>query len=142
MSRRRLHVLSHVLCGCLPVVFLIGCGSGDGLERRAIFGTVANADPRASELPVSGSISFRPAAGVAGPSANTGVDKGSFRFDDETGPVAGPHRVVIQLNFAKPGLTKDPLAQTPKSAPGIQTRWEFDTVVPDDGSLELNFALE
>jgi hypothetical protein len=69
---------------------LPGC-RGEATNRQAVYGNVT-ADGKAVE---QGSISFYPAANHSGPVANAGISGGKYAFTAETGPAAGPYRVVV-----------------------------------------------
>ena len=70
----------------------MGCGSGDGLPRQPISGTVTlDGQPLAT-----GSIAFRP-ADAAGPGVPVGaqIDGGSFSIARAVGPTPGTYHVAI-----------------------------------------------
>lgn len=78
----------------LAATLLTGCGGIGGPQRRPVFGTVT--DKRGD--PIDGTISFQPAKGHEGVAANGAILDGEFRFDTITGPVSGPHVVLITLD--------------------------------------------
>lgn len=123
--------------GLIVVGLLCGCGSEDGPKRIPVHGTV---EWSAKAVP-DGSISFLPAEGLKGPAANAPIIEGGYDFTSENGPSPGPHRAVI--GFVPP---KSELLQSAPTGRGSQgqsrTKWEFDVVIPDEGSFEKSFTLE
>lgn len=80
----------------LTVVFAVasvicGCGGDDLPPRFAATGSVTF-----DGVPLDGAvIRLIPTAPSSGPMAVTAIEEGVFVFDEETGPVAGTHRVEI-----------------------------------------------
>ncbi len=103
MSRVR----SWVAFLALPSLVGFGCGSGDGLPRQPISGTVA-LDGRPLD---GGRIEFQP----VGPGVATGaaIEQGSYRVAREAGPTPGRYRV----NISSPVETGGP-SEPEGSAPG------------------------
>src|SRR5205807_2180689 len=79
---RRLKYFCQAVLVVLFSVVLMGCGSGSGIQRMALSGTVKTADGE----PINGSISFTPDRGTAGPVANGTITDGKYQFDKSTGP--------------------------------------------------------
>jgi hypothetical protein len=80
----------------LFLLALGGCGSGDGLSRVPVGGTVAvdGAPLRA------GVVRFIPVGATKGPAAVATVKDGTFELREHEGPVVGTHRVEIEaLNY-------------------------------------------
>ena len=73
-----------------------GCDRG-GVARLPVWGTVS----RAGGGTIDGSITFLPAQGRRGPSATTALVAGQYRFDRDSGPTAGPHRVIVAQRGGK-----------------------------------------
>ena len=119
------------LASLLPV---IGCGGGEGPERIAVSGEVR----RGGQPLTNASISYLPDAGHAGPAATTGIIDGQYRFTTQTGPVAGPHRVVIRLS-APGNVFREKDEKRPASGP---SSWQFKADVPERGPWENDFVLE
>ena len=131
----------------LAALLAVGCGSQSGPQRIAVNGTVTR-DGKKIE---GGSISFLPAEGHSGPAANGVISGGEYSFSTETGPTAGPHRVLVRI--APP--TKGDLAKQKSPAPKADSadpaggkaktagrnRWEFEVSVSEESS-EQNFKLE
>lgn len=46
---------------------------------------------------VNGLVTFVPAAGIKGPAAATKIVAGRYKFDPATGPVAGEHDVILNV---------------------------------------------
>lgn len=125
MSRRLLIVIS--CCG-LP---LVGCGS-DGPVRLPLSGRVYSDN---IEGKLNGTIAVLPVAGTKGPAANGLVQDGQYKFTDETGPVAGEHRVVIDVEPPR-GKMDD---ATPDAL--LQWKFEFRVTVPAEPPHERDFVL-
>ena len=118
-----------VVAGTLLLLFA-GCGN-DGPPRVPLSGTVVS-DDIAGDL--NGTIALLPAAGTSGPAANGLVQEGSFSFSDEDGPVAGPHRVLIDVEPPR-GKMDDAENST------LQWKFEFEETVPASAPFELDFRL-
>lgn len=71
---------------------MIGCGSGDPLNRQAVSGHV-NVD--GVPLP-HGLIRFVPQGTTTGPGAMTEINDGQFCFSKDSGPIPGAHRVEVE----------------------------------------------
>ncbi len=119
-----------------------GCHRADSPPRVAVYGTVK----RAGVAVPSATISFLPANGQLGPAATTVVTRGQYRFDTETGPVAGPQRVLIdlgttmKLGVAEAGASHE--ASSGRAAAQEQREWEFSLDVPVAEQFEHNVDLE
>ncbi len=122
----------YFLLTLVSIVATAGCGSGDGLPRVAVSGTVKMAG---KDLP-DGSISIVPQEGHSGPAANGSVEDGWFSFSNADGPVAGPHRFTITHT-----PNKDELIKLRASGKEIQTSWEFELTIPEESSFEHDFTL-
>jgi hypothetical protein len=77
----------------LQIFFVIGLaatcgcsGSSSRYDRVPLEGTAT-----LNGAPFEGSISLRPQPGTSGPVVNATVENGAFAFDEQTGPVSGPH---------------------------------------------------
>ena len=77
----------------VPILLaMIGCGSGDPLNRQAVSGHV-----NVNGVPLShGLIRFEPQGITTGPGAMTEILDGQFCFSKDTGPIPGTHRVEIE----------------------------------------------
>lgn len=77
----------------LPILLaIIGCSSGDPLNRQAVSGHV-NVDG----VPLShGLIRFVPQGITTGPGAMAEILDGQFCFTTDSGPVPGAHRVEVE----------------------------------------------
>ena len=77
----------------IPILLaMIGCGSGDPLNRQAVSGRV-NVD--GVPLP-HGLIRFLPQGTTSGPGAMTEINDGQFCFSKDSGPIPGTHRVEVE----------------------------------------------
>ena len=144
----------------LSLALLLCCGCGRSTARRPLHGRVEIAGVAVSR----GSISLLPAAGNSGPAANAVILDGEYRFTGASGPHAGPHRVLIDID-ARPGADQ----KTGKGAPGDVKRvdlgtanaaaerrppspaevakttkrhWEVEYTVPESGECRKDFELE
>lgn len=141
----------------LSLFVFSGCGSSTG--RCPLYGRV-EVDGAAV---AHGSISFLPAAGNAGPAANTAIVDGEYRFTKETGPHRGPHRVVIDVDpypgeaaagqkagqdgkavgnkaaGAQARLSRPPRG---KVTPTAKRHWEIEYTVPENGDYGKDFELK
>jgi hypothetical protein len=77
---------------CVLLLFFGGCSEPSKWDRIPLQGT-ATLDGQ----PIDGAISFRPARGVQGPSVNTELADGQFRFTKSNGPVVGRHDASLLL---------------------------------------------
>ena len=89
--------VSHCLyaaAGTALGIAICGCGAGipDTRPRIAVSGTVT-LDGQPLENAV---IRFVPLPEVKGPTASIAIESGKFGLPAYAGPVAGPHRVVIE----------------------------------------------
>jgi hypothetical protein len=143
-------IIVSVLLGLAPL--LAGCGKGSSVKRLPVHGTVTLASGEA----FSGSITFRPADGQ-GPAAGATVDEGSYQFDRDKGPTAGPQTVIMRRAVSrsrtpdkkqavqkyKQGLQQYKAAQKDKQAiPKSEGEWTDSRDVADDGQYEQNFTLK
>jgi hypothetical protein len=124
---------------------LAGCGSRGETARKPMQGKVEQGG-----RPVeAGAISFLPAEGHAGPAANGAIAGGRYRFTTGDGPVAGPHRVLIDVDPADVNAGKaavgaakvEPLPGGPDTNPS-RRKWEFQMTVPSESPYEKDFQLE
>jgi hypothetical protein len=160
-------MVSRVFVGWLVAAALsfAGCGGETESGRVPLHGSV-----RVDGMPVAeGSISLLPASGHSGPAATTSIAGGQYVFTRETGPVAGPHRVVVGVVATAQGETTGaggmtdldgpPSDAAMKSAPSgdaargagqrsarrpaeeRQTQWEADFDVPTDGDFRADLDL-
>ncbi len=120
---------------CLAALsIIIGCGGGEGPERIVVSGKVE----RGGQPLGNASISYLPADGHQGPAATTGIVDGRYSFTAESGPVAGPHQVVIRLSA--PG--KDFDAKAEKEQAGGPSSWQLKADVPEQGPWEKDFVVK
>lgn len=141
-TRRVVRCLLHpAIALCLTAFLSAGCDSSAGPQRRPVFGTVS--DKRGD--PVDGTISFQPAAGHEGVAANGALVDGEFRFDTTTGPVSGPHVVLItleSLNSKADGLEQiakgKPVAPDPRGSGKLH---QLTADIPDEAPFEVELKL-
>lgn len=134
----------------LATAFLVGCGGSSGPGRLPLSGTVKVN----GEDIEKGAISFRPAYGHDGPAALATINKGRYGFSSSSGPVPGPHKVVIDVDTPptnntvvlpaggpKAQLTDVPPSGSPQQPNASQTHFELEYTVPDDGTKTKDFEL-
>jgi hypothetical protein len=105
----------------------VGCETRNGTARLPINGTVR---PTSGEK-LSGSITFVPAEGRAGPAATTAVVDGKYRFDVTNGPTAGDHRVIVKRI--------EPRGRIPESGASGQ-KTDAKSVTNPAGKVEWTFS--
>ena len=91
-----------IVAGAILLAISLGCTGGPS-RYRAEGQVLLEGEP----LP-SGSISFRPAAGLQANSSGTGIDQGRYQLAEGHGLVAGTYDVTITA-FEKTGrMVEDP----------------------------------
>jgi hypothetical protein len=77
----------------VPILLaMIGCSSGDPLNRQAVAGHVS-----VDGVPLShGLIRFVPEGTATGPGAMAEILDGQFCFTKDSGPIPGTHRIEIE----------------------------------------------
>ena len=106
------------------------------MERVPVHGTVA----LASGEKLSGSITFLPAEGRAGPAASASLVEGSYKFDRSNGPTAGPHTVTVRRPLTRTNLYRS-RADT-KTVAKKKMEWTRSADVLDDGQYLQDFTLD
>jgi len=99
-------------------------------------GTVALAS---GEKP-SGSITFLPTKGRAGPAATTTLAEGSYQFDRSNGPMAGPKTVIVKRFVPRANVLRTLINK--KAIPQTNTEWTQSVEVSDDGQCLHDFTLK
>jgi hypothetical protein len=133
---RALHyrtVVIVVFLGCSPLLF--GCRRGTSLDRLPEHGTVT----LASGEKLTGSITFLPEKGQSGPSATAKLAEGSYRFDRNDGPTAGPKTVIVRRIVPRRAAVES----ISKKQPAQQTKseWTVSAELADDGTYLHDFDL-
>lgn len=126
-----------------------GCGSGDGLPRVPVGGSVA-----VDGAPLkSGVVRFIPVGQTTGPAAVATVKQGKFDLPQAEGPVVGTHRVEIealdyldfQLDdeqaFAARASAGKPMPKNPIPA-RFNRQSELTVQLTAHGDRELSFQLD
>ena len=122
----------RMACCLLVLVSASGCRQSSGPNRLEVHGKVVQ-DGKPLE---TGTISFLPAEGVTGPAASTLIEKGIYKFTKDDGPVAGAHKVLINVTPVQQSkLTGQP------AKPAGKTEWTFAADV-GKGPLEQDFKLD
>ncbi len=88
----------------------------------------------------SGSITFLPAKGGAGPAATTALAEGSYQFDRSNGPLAGPKTLIVK-RFVPRAIVLQTL-NNKKAAQQTKTEWAQSVEVSDDGKYLHDFILK
>lgn len=114
------------------MLLLVGCSGQDGPERVPLEGIVSAADI-AGDL--NGTISLMPGEETKGPAANGLIRNGLYEFTSEDGPVAGTHRVLIDVEPPRGKL--DAAAEQAAQ----QWKFEFQITVPSEAPFEADFQL-
>jgi hypothetical protein len=118
-------------------LFLPGCGQ-NAWKGVGIEGTV-----NAAGVPLpKGSISFLPAPGQTGPSATGIIENGRFRILGADGPLPGPHKVLVYLDFDPKKSAMGPSGLCPVSPPSGKTRWETAVEIPAAASYLCDLKLD
>lgn len=112
---------------------ILGCSGDDGPRRIPVSGLVYTAD---IDGPLNGSVAFLPTGVTRGPAANGLIKVGKYSFSEVEGPVAGLHRVLIDVEPPR-GKMEAASAQTNK-----KWKFEFEVNVPDQPPYELDFHLD
>lgn len=118
-----------LLCG---LALHAGCSRQDGPVRIPLEGIVSAADI-AGDL--NGTISLLPAEDTKGPAANGLIRNGLYEFTSEDGPVAGTHRVLIDVEPPRGKL--DSAAEQA----ALQWKFEYQITVPSVAPFEADFEL-
>jgi hypothetical protein len=108
-----------------------GCGRSDGPDRKPLIGTVTSRDI-AGDL--QGTIALLPDEKTHGPAANGTIREGHYQFSDDDGPVAGLHRVLIDVEPPH-GKMDNPTTTS------LQWKFEFEITVPSAAPFEIDFEL-
>lgn len=120
----------------LLTLMLVGCSGESGPARVPVEGNAI-----AGGTPISrGSISFLPEAGHHGPAAMAAIEDGHFRLDDQNGPVAGPHRVIVSVETAEKAAVFASDGEGSRSRG--PRRWTLHVRVPESGPFEYNPVLD
>ena len=114
-SSGRLKSLCMILTACVAG----GCGAGDGLDRRAISGSVTLDGQPLSE----GTILLEPVTDRSGTAVGATIRRGAFAITREQGPVPGSYRARI---YASSGV-QDP----PGKGQTERTRRPMVELIPD-----------
>jgi hypothetical protein len=107
-----------------------------GPARVAVSGTVTHQGRPLSK----GLLTFRPAAGTAGPAAGTRVQDGRYSIPAASGPVPGRYTVQLQLvdpHVPRRSSREGGTARAMKSPPLVSL--QFDVEIREDTN-ELNFT--
>ena len=125
----------HFKAACTVIIgsFVIaGCGGSDGPKRVPLQGIVTCAD---IEGHLRGTIALLPTAGTKGPAANGLVLNGLYRFDETTGPVAGEHRVIVDVQPPRAKMADR------SQEDSLQWKFEFQINVPSEPPYVADFQL-
>ncbi len=130
---------SLVLCSIVA-----GCATGDGLDRRAVSGTVT-LDGRPI---VQGVLMFEPTSDAVGTSVGASIRDGRFTIPRREGPVPGPYlaRIYASSGVLAPlsGKATSPLVPRPMIElipERYNRRSTLGVVVPPRGPSSFRFRL-
>lgn len=115
---------------CFSVLFT-GCGGNDGPPRIPLSGQIIT---EGFSGPVNGSIAILPDGETKGPAANGLVQDGQFSFTTDDGPVAGSHRIIIDIEPPRGKMDDGDNAS-------LQWKFEFQTDVPAAAPYKKDFKL-
>ena len=120
------------------VSFLLRWGKESVPRRFPLHGTVNWGGQPADNVVVS----VVPDGQNKGPAANCQAHNGTYQFNTENGPGAGPHRVVITHYALQPDI--EAYAKALRNAKTVhqQLSWEFTFDVPEQGPWKKDFTLE
>lgn len=85
--------IGHGIVVTGTLLFLVGCGNSDGLNRIPIYGEIQGAVGR------QGSITLVPQAENV-PAATVAIIDGAYRFDETNGPLPGDYEAIIAFDTA------------------------------------------
>ena len=115
-----------------PILAAVGCGGDEGPQRVPLSGSVTLAD-----IPdnLQGTVSLMPEGDTKGPAANGIIMDGQYRFTSQDGPVAGSHRVLVDV--------EPPRGKFDAAKQNVQQQWkfEFHITIPSEPPYEFNFPL-
>lgn len=111
---------------------LTGCGGNDGPVRMPLTGSVTSTDIKGE---LKGTIAVLPDGATKGPAANGLVIDGEYAFTSADGPVAGTHRVLIDVEPPR-GKMDDVSQQS-----SLQWKFEFQITVPSEPPYTSDFIL-
>ena len=103
----------------------------------AVYGTVQLENGKTVE---AGGVSYLPDQGHNGPTANTMIEAGRYRFTSENGPTAGTYRVIVSVSPTKLELME--VKEKGRKLPQRRTQWIRDVTIPPLDVFENNFTLE
>jgi hypothetical protein len=137
--------VSLVLLAPALIVVSAGCGSGDGLNRKAVSGKVT-----VDGAPVpNGSVSFQP-LNSGGVGSGAPIADGAYSIDAEHGLPPGKYRVSItgddgtMFNVSEGKMPGD--EEMPEIKQLVPADWnkggEHDIEVKEDGPFEFNFDIK
>ena len=119
-------VLRVAVLACC-VLSLLGCGGATG--RKPVTGSIVGADVR------NGLLILVPANGVNGPSAQTEITGGKFKFDTTTGPWVGTHIARVRLETA--ATSAPPADRNIKEIPVTAAEFETNPLALEEFEVEV-----
>jgi len=114
------------------IIVSVGCGDNDGPIRLPLSGMVLSADIPEN---LQGTVSLMPEGETKGPAANGIIQNGWYQFTTEDGPVAGQHRVLVDV---EPPRGK--MGETTQESK-LEWKFEFHITVPPEPPYEYDFPL-
>ena len=132
----RVNLPMFAVIASLIISACAGCGESDGATRVAMFGKVS-----LNGAPVTaGSISLLPADGNDGPTANTTIQDGIYRFSSNNGPIAGAYQILVMHSGNDAPQSKAESFKTPASSQ--RREWKLSIEVPAGATFEHDIELK
>ena len=125
----------------LLMVCVVGCGSDDGLNRKAIKGKVT---VNGKEIP-NGSITFEPLY-TGGVGSGAVISKGSYAIEQEQGLPPGKYRVQItgddgeNFTVSEGKMPGDEIMPPRKQL--VPPGWKQEIEVSDAGPFDFDFEIK
>ncbi len=126
---------------CLALITCLGCGSDDGLNRKAIKGNVS---VNGTDIP-NGSVTFEPLfAGGVGSGAV--ISQGAYAIAQKDGLPPGKYRVQItgddgeNFTVSEGKMPGDDIMPPKKQL--VPSGWKEDIEVADAGPFDFDFAIK
>ena len=119
-----------------------GCGKKDRVTRLPLFGKVSTSN----DEEINGSITFIPSEGFHGPAATATIANGEYQFNQENGPTAGPHQVIVKRLTSRnrlPGTNRGDQKSDSEAIPSgnSKTEWRLSANLTKNASNQYDFTL-
>jgi hypothetical protein len=120
-------------CICL----LAGCGGSS--NRKPLTGSIQGESR-------NGTLVLVPAPGVSGPTAQTEIVSGKFRFDTTNGPATGQHIARVQLEPVAPVTRTQNSKEVPLEPTGLAANplgieeFEVQVTIPESAPYQVDIT--